>query len=78
MAKVIKKEKMIKSISFKENQRTLWEHLMSQIEPTAYIKYLILKDMQEIDEEPLVQKNEIQNSNINVNSSSDNYLDLDF
>ena len=46
-----KKEKMVKSISFKEKERELWEHLNSQLDSTYYIKYLILKDMQELNGE---------------------------
>lgn len=75
-----KKEKMVKSISFKEKERELWEHLNSQLDSTYYIKYLILKDMQELngEEHPFTVKKEIQNNNSTTNTSSNDYLNLDF
>lgn len=74
-----KKEKMVKSISFKEKERELWEHLNSQLDSTYYIKYLILKDMQELGEEQsCTSKKEIQNNNNTANTSSNDYLNLDF
>ncbi|MFR5264501.1 hypothetical protein [Clostridium sp.] len=75
-----KKEKMVKSISFKEKERELWEHLNSQLDSTYYIKYLILKDMQELngEEQSFTVKKEIQNNNSTTNTSSNDYLNLDF
>ncbi|HBI6994812.1 TPA: hypothetical protein K8N28_001121 [Clostridium perfringens] len=42
-----KDKKMVRSISFKKIEKDLWDHLECQRDPSAFLKYLILKDMQD-------------------------------